>query len=88
MDCSLSGSSIHGIFQARIQSGLPFSSPGDVPDPGIELRSPTLQADSLPDKPQGKPNLPGPTNIYTPMFTGTLFAIAKRVEIALMPMNK
>ena len=27
-------------------SGLPFSSPGDLPDPGIKLRSPTLQADS------------------------------------------
>ena len=33
-------------------SGLPFSSPGDLPDPGIEPRSPTLQADSLPSKPQ------------------------------------
>ena len=32
-------------------SGLPFSSPGDLPDPGIKLRSPTLQADSLPSEP-------------------------------------
>ena len=29
-------------------SGSPFSSPGDLPDPGIELRSPALQADALP----------------------------------------
>ena len=36
-------------------SGLPFPSPGDLPDPGIEPRSPTLQADSLPSKPPGKP---------------------------------
>ena len=28
-------------------SGLPFSSPGDLPDPGIEPRSPALQADAL-----------------------------------------
>ena len=28
-------------------SGLPFPSPGDIPDPGIEPTSPTLQADSL-----------------------------------------
>ena len=28
--------------------GLPFSSPGDLPNPGIELRSPAWQADSLP----------------------------------------
>ena len=32
-------------------SGLPFLSPGDLPDPGIEPRSPTLQADSLRSKP-------------------------------------
>ena len=30
------------------QSGLPFPSPGDLPDPGIEPRSPELQADALP----------------------------------------
>ena len=34
---------------------LPFSSPGDLPNPGIEPRFPTLQADSLPAEPQGKP---------------------------------
>jgi len=36
-------------------SGQPFPSPGDLPNPGIEPRSPTLQADSLPVEPQGKP---------------------------------
>ena len=36
-------------------SGLPFPSPGDLSDPGIELRSPTLQSDSLPSEPPGKP---------------------------------
>ena len=35
-------------------SGLPFPSPGDLPDPGIKLRSPALQADSLPAEPPGK----------------------------------
>ena len=34
--------------------GLPFPSPGDIPDPGIKLRSPALQADSLPSEPPGK----------------------------------
>ena len=38
-------------------SGLPFPSPGDLPDPGIELGSPTLQAVSLPPEPPGKPRL-------------------------------
>ena len=36
-------------------SGLPFPSPGDLPNPGIEPRSPTLQADALPSEPPGKP---------------------------------
>ena len=36
-------------------SGLPFPSPGDLPNPGIKLGSPTLQADSLPTELQGKP---------------------------------
>ena len=36
-------------------SGLPFPSPGDFPDPGIEPKFPTLQADSLPTEPPGKP---------------------------------
>ena len=35
--------------------GLPFPSPGDLPDPGIEPRSPALQADSLPTELSGKP---------------------------------
>ena len=36
-------------------SGLPFPSPGDLPDPGIKLRSPILQADALPSEPPGTP---------------------------------
>ena len=36
-------------------SGLPFPSPGDLPNPGIESRSPTLQADSLLTEPPGNP---------------------------------
>ena len=36
-------------------SGLPFPSLGAIPDPGIEPRSPALQADSLPSEPPGKP---------------------------------
>ena len=38
-------------------SGLPFPSPGDLPNPGIKPRSPALQADSLPSEPPGKPTL-------------------------------
>ena len=56
VDCSPPGSSVHGIFQARILEWLlPFPSPGDLPNPGIEPRSPTLQADALTPEPPGKP---------------------------------
>ena len=40
-------------------SGWPFPSPGDLSNPGIESRSPTLHADSLPAEPQGKTNNTG-----------------------------
>ena len=36
MDCSLAGSSDHGILQARIMEWVAISFPGDLPDPGIE----------------------------------------------------
>ena len=55
MDCSLPGSSVHEILQARISEWVAFPSPGDLPNPGIKPRSPALQADSLPAEPQGKP---------------------------------
>ena len=42
-------------------NGLPFPSPGDGPNPGIESRSPALQEDSLPSEPPGKPLY----NVYT-----------------------
>ena len=47
VDCSLPGSSIHGILQARILEWVTISFPGDLPDPGIEPRSPALEADAL-----------------------------------------
>ena len=47
MDCSPPGSSVHGILQVRILEWVGFPSPGALPNPGIEPRSPALQADSL-----------------------------------------
>ena len=54
MDCSLPGSSVHGILQARILEWVAFHSPGDLSDPGIEPGSPSLHADSLPTELRGK----------------------------------
>ena len=56
----------HGLYPSRLLclwrfsrqeycSGLPCPPPGDLPNPGIKPRSPTLQMDSLPSEPLGKP---------------------------------
>ena len=47
------------FFRPEYRSGLPFPSPGDLPNPGIEPWSPSLQADSLSAEPQGKPKNTG-----------------------------
>jgi len=44
-----------GFPRQEYWSGLPFPSPGDLLDPGIKPKSPTLQADSLPLSYQGSP---------------------------------
>ena len=54
---NLPGSFVHGISRHEYLSGLPFPSPGDLPNPGIKPQSPALQADSLPSEPPGKPHL-------------------------------
>ena len=48
-----------GFSRQQYWSGLPFPSPGDLPDPGIEARFPALRADALPPEPPGKPGCPG-----------------------------
>ena len=45
-----------GFSRQEYWSGLPFLSPGDLPDPGIEPRSPAFQADALTSEPPGKPS--------------------------------
>ena len=45
-----------GFFRQEYWSGLPFPSPGDLFDSGIETGSPTFQADSLPSELPQKPN--------------------------------
>ena len=52
LDCSPPGSCPWDSLE--YWSGLPCPSPGDLPNPGIELRSPALQVDSLPSEPSGK----------------------------------
>ena len=44
-----------GFSRQEYWSGLPFSSPGDLPDSGVKPRSPALEADALTSEPPGKP---------------------------------
>ena len=55
MDCSPPGSSVHGIFQARILEWVAIFFSRDLPDPGITPKLSALQADYLPSEPPGKP---------------------------------
>ena len=56
MDSSPPGSSVHGILQARMLEWVAIAFSRGSSNPGIELRSPSLQADSLPSEPPGKPS--------------------------------
>ena len=65
-----------GFSWQEYWSGLPFSSPGDLPDPGIKPRSPALEADALTSEPPGKlllvisfTNIFPPTLFYRNLFT-------------------
>ena len=54
MDCSLPGSYVHGIFQARLLEWVAMS-PGNLPDPGIKPMSPALVGGFFTTGPPGKP---------------------------------
>ena len=55
MDCRLPGSTIHGIFQARVLEWVAISFSRGSSQPRIEPRSPALEADALPSELPGKP---------------------------------
>ena len=55
MDCTCQAPLSMGFSRQDSWSGLPFPSPGHLPDPGMEARSPALQADPLASQPPRKP---------------------------------
>ena len=64
---------------------LPFPSPGDLPYPGIEPRSPALEADTLTSEPPGKPCIYIYTYIYIPV---QFSSVAQPCPILCHPMNR
>ena len=79
------------ILQARILEWLPCPPPGDLPNPGTEPRSPTLQVNSLPSEPPGSPTretlrilLFFCTVTQSPWKHGTLYSDGRGVDIIAM----
>ena len=71
MACSPPGSSVHGdVSRQEYWSELSCPPPEDLPSPGIEPRSPSLQADSLPSESLGKPPLSLTQNKNFAVVTG------------------
>ena len=70
-----------GFPRQEYWSGLLFPSPGDLPDPGIEPRSPSLQADALPSEPPGKPEV----RWYDTAF---LFNFLLSYDLEIFPENR
>ena len=62
-----------GFSRQECWSGLPFPSPGDLPDPGIKPGSPALQADALPSEPPGKP--PDQPYLHTALISYPAFEL-------------
>ena len=67
--CNLMDYTVHGILQARILEwvAVPFSRGSS--QPGVKPRSPSLQVDSLPAEPQGKPFILGTMELENQLFT-------------------
>ena len=80
MDCSPPGSSVHGVLQARILQWVPFPSPGDLLDPGIEPGSLTLQADSLLSEPPGSHAFIA-SSIFDILHKGGAFVITDELAV-------
>ena len=76
-----------GFSRQEYWSGWPCPSPGDLPNPGIEPRSPTLQADSLPAEPQGKSPLYACLQDTAPLRAPNYSMIAKGKKNQLAILN-
>ena len=71
-------------------SGWHFLSPRDLPNPGIKPRSPTLQADSLPAEPQGKPIfnwMPVKFGVSLVLFSSSINCFPKQKFLTYLPFH-
>ena len=68
-----------GFSRPEHWSGYPFPSPGALPNSGVEPRSPTLQADSLPAEPPGKPY-----DTKSKVYSRKIFPLKSSVEFSCL----
>jgi len=93
MECSPPGSSLHGIFQARILDELSFPPPGDLPNPGIKpasLRSSASAGRFFSTSATQKPRCP--TEMHTYVYQRSISGVnaikyGQTMEIARMPIS-
>ena len=76
-----------GFSGQEYWSGLPRPAPGDLHDPGIELGSPALQADSLPQSHQESPHIPYGHDIFYVFISVKFTSVAKSCLTLCYPMN-
>ena len=76
MDSSHQATLSMGFSRLEYRTGLSFPSPGDLPNPGIEARSPTSQAEALLSEPPGKLNV-CKNMVYFPWVIGKLWSPGK-----------
>ena len=74
MDCSPPAPLFMGFSRQEYWSGLPYPSLGHLPNPGTELRSPTLQSDSLPSEPPGNPQIESRSVMSNSLRTNELYS--------------
>ena len=82
IDCSLPGSSVHGFSRQEYWSGLLFSPPGDLPNPGIKPTSPALTGTFFPTESPGKPGVcsylqPKAFSLTGPQYKWELWGLQK-----------
>ena len=79
-DCSLPSSSVQENW-----SGLPFSSPGDLPHSGIKPGSLALQGDSLPTEPSGDPQEMKISMLIMPTFLSSVLTARLNKRLVFLP---
>ena len=71
--CDSMDYTVRGTLQSRIVAGLAVPSPGDLPNPGVEPRSPSLQEDCLLSEPRGKPFFFFKNIVVKSLFLSSIF---------------